>query len=218
LPFHLDQNQGEFLVKHARKAVKEYLETGERISTAEASESFQNPHGAFVTINRLKDGKKQLRGCIGYPYPTVPLIQAVIESAIGAATHDPRFNRVSVHELDTVVFEVSVMTPPQKIEVKNPMDYLTRIKVGIHGLIVERGLSKGLLLPQVAVEWKWGEEEFLCQCCGKAGLPPDCWLVSGTSIYKFGCIIAKELAPDGPVRIVGPDLREYLDEETSGTI
>ncbi len=204
-------------MKHARKAVKEYLETGKLISAAEASESLQNPHGVFVTINKLKDGKKQLRGCIGYPYPTSPLIQAVIESAISAATQDPRFNRVSVNELDKVVFEVSVMTPPQKVEVKNPMDYLARIKIGINGLIVERGLSKGLLLPQVAVEWKWDEEEFLCQCCGKASLPPDCWLVSGTKIYKFGCIIAKELAPNGPVRIVGPNLREYLDEEMSDT-
>jgi uncharacterized protein (TIGR00296 family) len=218
LPFQLDQNEGEFLVKHARKAVEEYLKTGGRIRTTETSESLQNPCGVFVTINSVKDGKKQLRGCIGHPYPTAPLIQAVIESAISASTQDPRFNRVSIHELDNVVFEVSIMTPPQKLEVKNPMEYLTRIKIGIHGLIVERGMSKGLLLPQVAVEWNWDEEEFLCQCCGKAGLPPDCWLMSGTNIHKFDCIIAQELTPNGPVRIVGPDLREYLDEETSSSV
>ena len=136
-----------------------------------------------------------MRGCIGYPYPTTPLVQAVIESAISSATQDPRFYPLSLSELDNVVFEISVLTPPQLIEVKKPSEYLTKIMVGKDGLIVERGMFKGLLLPQVPVEWEWDEEEFLCQCCIKAGLPPDCWLLKDAKISKFQAIIFEEEKP-----------------------
>ena len=99
-----------------------------------------------------------------------------------------------------------MLTPPQVVEVKNPKDYCKEVKVGEDGLIVERGFYKGLLLPQVPVEWEWDEETFLCQCCIKAGLPPDSWLVKGTKIYKFSSIIAEELLPKGEVRMV--DMRK----------
>ncbi|TEU06413.1 TIGR00296 family protein, partial [Candidatus Bathyarchaeota archaeon] len=88
---------------------------------------------------------------------------------------------------------------PQLVKVKTPMDYPSKIQVGQDGLIVEGGYSKGLLLPQVPVEWSWNEEEFLCQCCIKAGLSPDCWLLKGTKIYKFNCVIAQEVSPNGEV-------------------
>jgi len=94
-----------------------------------------------------------------------------------------------------------VLTPPEPVEVENPQDYCSKIKVGRDGLIVERSFCKGLLLPQVPVEWKWDEEAFLCQCCIKAGLPPDSWLLKGTRIYKFSSIIAQETSPNGPIKI-----------------
>ena len=169
-------------------------------------EKFLQHCGVFVTINAVEDGEKSLRGCIGLPYPTTPLAEAVLESAISAATQDPRFPSVSLGELDHVVFEISVLTPPQVVEVKSPKDYCKEVKVGEDGLIVERGIYKGLLLPQVPVEWKWDEETFLCQCCIKAGLPPDSWLVKGTKIYKFSSIIAEELSPKGEVKMV--DMRK----------
>jgi len=90
--------------------------------------------------------------------------------------------------------------------VKNPKEYIDKVKVGQDGLIVENGFCKGLLLPQVPVEWKWDEETFLCQCCIKAGLSPDSWLVKGTRVYKFSSIIAEELAPKGDVAIM--DMRK----------
>ena len=74
------------------------------------------------------------------------------------------------------------------------------------GVIVKQRFNKGLLLPQVPVEWGWDSEEFLCQCCMKAGLTPDCWVLKGTKIYKFSCVLAIELEPNG--RIVLVDLRE----------
>ena len=169
-------------------------------------EKFLQHCGVFVTINAVEDREKSLRGCIGIPYPTTPLAEAVLESAISAATQDPRFPSVSLGELDHVVFEISVLTPPKVVEVKSPKDYCKEVKVGEDGLIVERGFYKGLLLPQVPVEWEWDEETFLCQCCIKAGLPPDSWLVKGTKIYKFSSIIAEELSPKGEVKIV--DMRK----------
>jgi len=201
LSFQLSQKEGEFLVKLARQAVEEYFKTRKHITPPEnISKKLSQPCGVFVTINSVMNGEEELRGCIGYPYPTAPLAQAVIESAINAATQDPRFPPLSLRELDCIVFEVSVLTPPQKIEVKNPKEYCTKIKVGEDGLIVERGMYKGLLLPQVPVEWKWNEEEFLCQCCNKAGLPPDFWLIEGTKIYKFQAIVFEEEKPRGLVK------------------
>lgn len=145
-------------------------------------------------------GEKRLRGCIGYPYPTSPLVEAVIDSAINAATQDHRFKPLSESELPEVVFEVSTLSPPELIRTSKPQEYLTKIKVGEDGLIVEKNWTKGLLLPQVPIEWNWSEEEFLCQCCMKAGLPPDTWLEKETRVYKFSAIIFEEASPEGTVR------------------
>jgi len=199
--FELSDEEGKFLVELARKAVKEYLKTRKHILPPENTPQKMLEHcGVFVTINKLKNGEKQLRGCIGYPYPTNPLVEAVIDSAIQAATGDPRFPSLSAEELGEVVFEVSVLTPPELIETSNPKEYVSKFKVGEHGLIVERGYFKGLLLPQVPVEWNWCEEEFLCQCCMKAGLPPDTWLTKGTRVHRFKAIIFEEETPLGTVK------------------
>jgi len=200
LSFELTQKEGETLVRLARKAVEEYLKTRKQINVpADIPKKFLQPCGVFVTINSIKKGEKELRGCIGYPYPTAPLAQAVIDSAINAATQDPRFEPLTLAELNNVVFEVSVLTPPEVVEAKKANEYPSKIKVGKDGLIVERGMFKGLLLPQVPVEWEWNEEEFLCQCSIKAGLPPDCWLMNGTKIYKFQAIIYEEEKRRGSV-------------------
>ncbi len=207
MSFHLTLEEGEFLVRLARKAVRQQLTTGEKIRVPEdISKKLSTPCGVFVTINSMTGDQKRLRGCIGLPYPTTPLAQAVIESAIDSATRDPRFHPLSLSELKDVVFEVSVLTPPQIVGVDKATEYPSTISVGKDGLIVEKGTFKGLLLPQVPVEWKWDEEEFLCQCCLKAGLPPDCWLLEGTKIYKFSCVIAHEVTPSGPVEMI--DMRE----------
>ena len=201
MPFELSLEEGKFLIQLARSAVKEYFETGKTVEVPEnTSKKLFERCGVFVTINSLKNGEKKLRGCIGYPYATSPLVEAVIDSAVSAATRDPRFYPLSSSELDKVVFEVSVLTPPEAVEVGNPKEYLAKIKVGEDGLIVEKSGYKGLLLPQVPVEWEWREEEFLCQCCVKAGLPPDSWLIKGTKIYKFQAIIFEEEAPKGEIK------------------
>jgi len=200
--FQLTLEEGRFLVKLARRAVEEYLKNGKVMAVPkDASPKLMEHCGVFVTLNSFNQGKKGLRGCIGFPYPTTPLTRAVIESAINSATQDPRFPPVSLGELDHIVFEVSVLTPPQLVEAQKPAVYPSKIKVGQDGLIVERSYYKGLLLPQVPIEWNWEEEEFLCQCCMKAGLSPDCWLLEGTKIYKFQAIIFEEVSPKGEIEL-----------------
>jgi uncharacterized protein len=201
VPFELTDEEGKFLIKLARSTVEQYLKIGKATRPPKETPKKLFEHcGVFVTINSVLHGAKELRGCIGYPYPTSPLVEAVIDSAINAATEDPRFESLTLVELDKVVFEVSVLTPPEPVEVKNPKEYMRKIKVGEDGLIIERGYQKGLLLPQVPVEWGWCEEEFLCQCCMKAGLPPDTWLTKDAKIYKFKAIIFDEQTPKGEVK------------------
>ena len=201
MSFELTLEQGKFLIQLARTTVKRYLEDGEKTKPPkDTPKNLQEKCGAFVTLNSLRGGEKELRGCIGYPYPTNPLVEAVIDSAINAATEDPRFEPLASEELDAVVFEVSVLTPPQRVMVKDPKEYLSKIVVGEDGLIIERGYHKGLLLPQVPVEWGWCGEDFLCQCCMKAGLPPDTWLTKDAKIYKFKAILFEEQTPNGEVK------------------
>ncbi len=201
MSFELSDEEGKFLINLVRRTVKIFLETGKRPETPEDTPKklFQKC-GVFVTINTVHGKEKELRGCIGYPYPTDPLVEAVIDSAINASTADPRFPPMCLSELGSSVFEVSVLTPPVQVQVENPKEYIKQVKVGEDGLIIEKGYNKGLLLPQVPVEWSWCEEEFLCQCCMKAGLPPDSWLTKGTKIYRFKAIIFEEQTPNGEVK------------------
>lgn len=201
MSFELTQQEGEFLVHLARDTVELYLESGKRTSPPkDTPKKLFEQCGVFVTINTVRSTEKELRGCIGYPYPTAPLVEAVINSAISAATEDPRFDPLEPVELGRVVFEVSVLTPPQQVETDNAKEYVKKIKVGEDGLIIENGWHKGLLLPQVPIEWGWGEEEFLCECCMKAGLPPDSWLNKGTKLYKFKAIIFEEETANGAIK------------------
>jgi uncharacterized protein len=185
----ISDEEGEFLVKLARSAIETYLKNGKIIKVPEdIAPILKEERGAFVTLQRDGD----LRGCIGYPEPVKPLVQAVIEVAISAATGDPRFPQVTLPEMEEIKVEVSVLTKPDIIEVQKPAEYLEKIEVGKDGLIVEMGIYRGLLLPQVPVEWKWDIEEFLSNTCMKAGLSPDCWLQDGVKLYSFQSQIFEE--------------------------
>lgn len=185
----ISQEEGEVLVKLARKAIETYLNERKILEVPEdIPNTLKEEMGAFVTLYH----KAELRGCIGYPEPIKPLVNAVIEVAISAATQDPRFPPVTTGELDKINVEVSVLTQPHPIEVDKPSQYPEMIKIGEDGLIVERDFYRGLLLPQVPVEWHWDEEEFLSNTCMKAGLTPDCWLDPKAKIYKFQSQIFQE--------------------------
>jgi uncharacterized protein (TIGR00296 family) len=173
---------GKLAVEIARKTIENFLKDNKK-PEFNVPEHFNNKSGVFVTLN--SHPKHDLRGCIGYPEPFAPLIDAITDSAINAATRDPRFPSVKLKDMDKIVVEVSLLTPPEQIEVKKPQEYLNKIKIGRDGLIVEKGMFRGLLLPQVPVEWKWGVEEFLSHTCMKAGLSGDCWLEENVKFYKF---------------------------------
>jgi len=185
----LTVEDGKFLVDLARRAIVTYLVDREVIKIPEdADPKLKENMGVFVTLNR----GKELRGCIGYPEPVMPLINAVIDAAISAATRDPRFNPLTLVELDKIHVEVSVLTKPTLIEVENPSQYLEDVNVGQDGLILELGPYRGLLLPQVATEWNWNTQEFLSNTCMKAGLSSDCWLNEDVKIYRFASQIFSE--------------------------
>ena len=199
---NLSDSDGEMLVKTARAVVTEFLKTKNKMKLdKDFEESFSSNAGVFVTINH----QSNLRGCIGYPLPEKKLFNALQEAAISAATEDPRFPSVAFEELDQITFEVTVLTPPQEIEVSDPQEYPSKVKVGRDGLIVKSGFNSGLLLPQVPKEYGWNEEEFLGHTCEKAGLPKEQWKKKDTKILKFEGIVFKEQSPGGSV------VREKLD-------
>jgi AmmeMemoRadiSam system protein A len=134
----------------------------------------QAPMGAFVTINC----HGELRGCLGRLETDRPIADNVAHLAAVVSDSDPRFPPVRLTELEHVEIEISALTPEEEV------NDITEIEVGRHGLIVEHGSRRGLLLPQVATEYGWDRESFLDHTCIKAGLPPDAWR-RGAKIYKF---------------------------------
>ena len=150
------------LLWSARRALEECVRHDRLAEMEETSPALLEKCGAFVTLH--KGGR--LRGCIGYVEAVKPLHQTVRECAKAAALHDPRFDPVSPEELPFLRLEISVLSPLFEISPE-------QIEVGNHGLLVSRGMQRGLLLPQVAVEWKWDRERFLEETCLKAGLPDD---------------------------------------------
>jgi AmmeMemoRadiSam system protein A len=145
------------------------------------------PRGVFVSLHR----QGRLRGCIGYLEAVKPLGQAIQEMAAAAAFHDPRFRPLQSHELKDLEVEISILTPMRRIA------KVEEIQVGTHGLYIERGFSRGLLLPQVAVQCGWDRNTFLEQTCCKAGLPPDAWKDQAAKIYTFTAVILGEPSHPG---------------------
>jgi uncharacterized protein (TIGR00296 family) len=193
---NISEKDGQILVKTARMVVTDYLKNGSKTELGKKfQEDFLFNSGVFVTLNNPLG----LRGCIGYPLPDKKLFNALEEAAISAATEDPRFPPVKFEELDSITFEVTVLTPPTKIEVSDSQEYLSKIKIGQDGLIVRYGYNSGLLLPQVPVEYGWNEKEFLEYTCEKAGLPKEYWQKEDVEILKFEGIVFKEKDPNGEI-------------------
>lgn len=193
---NISEKDGQILVKTARMVVADYLKNGLKTELGKKfQEDFSFNSGVFVTLNNSLG----LRGCIGYPLPDKKLFNALEEAAISAAIEDPRFPPVKFEELDSITFEVTVLTPPTKIEVGDSQEYLSKIKIGQDGLIVKSGYNSGLLLPQVPVEYGWNEKEFLEYACEKAGLPKEYWQKEDVEILKFEGIVFKEKDPNGEI-------------------
>jgi hypothetical protein len=192
-----ENEYGKLAVEIARAAVSEYLKAHIVNLPKNIPEKFKLKAGVFTTISKYPF--KELRGCIGFPEPVYPLIEALVNSAIYAATEDPRFMPVEYEELDHLVFEVSLLTPPKLIEIKDPEDYFSIVKIGEDGLIAELGGMRGLLLPQVPVENSWDIKTYLTETCLKAGLSPSCWKNKNVKFYSFSGTIFEETKPNGKI-------------------
>ena len=195
------EDEGERAVHSAREVIEKYVR-GSTDYVLDLPKTFEEKSGVFVTIDTYPD--RDLRGCIGYPEPFFPLNEALVKAS-QEATRDPRFPPLKVHELDDVVVEVSLLTPPEEMIVKRPRDYVKDIVIGRDGLIARKGPFRGLLLPQVPVDWEWEAEEFLSHTCMKAGLRTDDWQNRETRIYKFSAEIFGEKTPRGEItrRVLG---------------
>ncbi len=184
----LSLEQGAHLVRIARSAIETAV-TERRIPRSDelpvfavgADEFLKSNRGAFVTLTNQDGG---LRGCIGLPYPVKPLGETVVHAAVGAATRDPRFPRVSPSELGSLMIEVSALTAPEAIEC-DPSLLPAYVRIGTDGLIVSSDGASGLLLPQVATEMGLSPEAFLTLTCQKAGLHPDAWQTPGVEVRRF---------------------------------
>ncbi|MEN3046212.1 MAG: TIGR00296 family protein [Candidatus Hydrothermales bacterium] len=193
----ISKEDGKKLIELAREAIVKYLK-GENVTASEDIKSkFSEKMGVFTTLYTYP--KKTLRGCIGNPYPNTPIWENVIITSIESAFYDPRFSPIKTEEeLSNLTMEITILSEPKLLKV-NPTKYKKYIKIGKTGLLVKRGTKRGLLLPQVAVEYGFDEETFLSETCVKAGLSYNEWKNKETEVYTFESIKIKELKPDGEV-------------------
>jgi AmmeMemoRadiSam system protein A len=167
------QSDRELLLTLARTAIVSHV-SGVR-QPLDPSPALSRPsNGAFVTIHM----NGALRGCIGNLGTGLPLAAVVRDCAVAACSADPRFEPVAPAELPGLEIEISLLGPLEPIA--SPEEF----EVGRHGLVVEQGWQRGLLLPQVATEWGWDRETFLAQTCHKAGLERDAWK-RGAKVLRF---------------------------------
>ena len=181
----LNESEQLELLRIARQALVGYLNLAEIPQVREPAEALRQQCGAFVSLHNGKN----LRGCVGVISAKKPLYLTVGECAVWAGLHDHRFPPVTKRELKDLNFEISVLSPLADIAPEE-------IEVGRHGLVVSHQGSRGLLLPQVAVQWKWNRERFLEETCRKAGLEPDTWR-RGAQIQAFTAQVFQEAHPPG---------------------
>jgi len=193
----LDLQQGKKLVKLARSTVEKKIKEGkfeiEKVEDRELNEK----RGIFITIQKFPE--KTLRGCIGFTSEEFPIYEGVQKAAFSSAFEDQRFSPIKKENLNKIIFEVSILTKPKSIQVKDPEEYAKKIEIGKDGLMLQNGPFTGLLLPQVPLEFNWKVEEFLDNLCFKAGLTSDWLHDENTRLWKFQSQIFAEKEPKGEI-------------------
>ncbi len=192
----VSQETGEWMVKFSRQVIENIVKNQKTKIPKNYPDELNEKKGVFVTIRTYP--KKELRGCIGLPYPTQTLIRGLIETS-REVCFDPRFPPLKEEELNKIIIEVSILGEPKLIEVEKPSEYFEKIKIGKDGLIISNPPFSGLLLPEVPLEFGWGIIEYLQNLCRKAGLPPNAWEFETTKIYKFQAEVFEEIEPNGRV-------------------
>ncbi|MDG6223928.1 MAG: TIGR00296 family protein [Candidatus Thermoplasmatota archaeon] len=188
--------EGTAAVRIARSAIERQLGI-EGPAPPVAPAPFKEKSGVFVTLNTHPG--RDLRGCIGYAEPIIPLRDAIVEMAKAAATKDPRFPRVRPEEMGRICVDVTILTPPVQISYGDVDDLVSQVRIGRDGLIASRGPYGGLLLPQVPVEYGWGVEEFLSHTCMKGGMHPEEWRRGTVDFKRFSGQVFGERSPGGTI-------------------
>ena len=181
----MNTEQKKSLLNLARNTIKKkLLPDADSISDSISIDKsqFEGFQGAFVSLHIGKN----LKGCIGYILGFQPLYKSIEDLAIAAAFNDSRFKPLSIDELDKVNIEISILSEPSEIE------DISQIVVGKHGLIISSGPYRGLLLPQVAVEQGWDNEEFFYHACLKAGMNPKLVKIEDCLIQVFEAEVVSE--------------------------
>jgi AmmeMemoRadiSam system protein A len=168
----------------ARSAICEYV-LRDRLPEPVSPGIHDVRRGAFATLRQAG----RLRGCMGRPDSTEPLDTLVAVCAVLAATRDPRFSPVRPEEVAALGIELSILAPAWTVPAEAALE---QIVPGVHGLVVARGALRGLLLPQVATEQRWGALRFLEETCRKAGLPAQAWRDEETRIELFTAEVFSE--------------------------
>lgn len=175
----MDNSHGRKLKSIAMTAIRSQL-SGMRYRPRVRDPMLREKAGIFVTL----ENQGELRGCIGFVYPTYELWAATKKAAIHAAYQDPRFKPIERGELETLEIEISVIGPIEKVRIKNDRD-ADNLRIGTHGLMVVGRGSTGFLLPQVAAEMELTPVEFLMATCEKGGLDQESWKSKDVSVYRF---------------------------------
>jgi AmmeMemoRadiSam system protein A len=180
---YLPQGSQKKLMELSRRTLVAFVRRIERRSEA-VEDPYLRSHeyGAFVSLHK----KKELRGCIGNCAPQAPLYETVIEMTEAAASRDHRVEPISADELDDIRIDITVLSP--LVKANDPLS----LEVGKHGLHIARGPRRGVLLPQVATQYRWDMKTFLEQTCVKAGLPENAWQEADTDISAFTALVMEE--------------------------
>jgi AmmeMemoRadiSam system protein B/AmmeMemoRadiSam system protein A len=201
----LSAGEKTLLLKIARYSIEHYLETHKAASQEELLKVLEEKSlprrlhevcGAFVSLFKVGEGihvnygrslsqGKELRGCIGSILPFKPLYETVVENAIAAAVRDQRFEPLRSSELENLVIEISVLTVPR------PISSYEKIRLGVDGVILNKGGRQAVFLPHVATEFGWTREEMLRELSRKAGLAADDWR-HGANFQVFQADCAEE--------------------------
>ncbi|MCB0165629.1 MAG: AmmeMemoRadiSam system protein A, partial [Anaerolineae bacterium] len=201
-PLTLTSEQQQTLLQLARRSIADYLQSTAVADIHPVDPILLRRAGAFVTlrspdqraVDRLEppgipqnvaETNLKLRGCMGHVSADLPLYRVVHNTAISAATADPRLPPVTLEALDDIVIEISIMSPLRRIT------RTEEIEIGRHGLLISQGERRGLLLPEVAGHAGWDRQTFLEQLCRKAQLPPQAWQ-AGAALYRFTTLKFKE--------------------------
>lgn len=197
-PSELCLEEGKILVRIARSALEAAVAGLKPVLPDSLPEKLLRPGAAFVTIESRSHEGWELRGCIGFTRPVKSLAKAVADAAVEAALNDPRFPPLSREEASRVRLEVTVLGRMEPLPA-NPFEMIAGVRVGVHGLYVERPPYAGLLLPQVAVKEGWDSILFLTWACIKAGLDGTCWHDPSVKVYRFEARIWAEEEPNGRI-------------------